>query len=106
MLIAFLTDLRMIRSSGGKSGSTDALKELFDRHKLPAARIEADAAVKNIVGAEAFQKFILEAQPIDWTPDTASAGLESARTGRTFQLRVSAKPDGRQRAILKRLGYN
>ena len=106
VLIAFLTDLRMMRSSGGKSGTTDALKGLFDRHKFPGPSIEAEAAVKRIVGAEAFDKLVLYAQPIDWTVDVNSAGLESTRTGRSVQLRVSAKPDGRQKAILKRLGYN
>ncbi len=106
MLIAFMTDLKTIRSSGGKRDSTELLKELFARHKGSAASIEANVALQGIIGSDAFEKFVLEAQPIDWTNEVTSAGFESSLTRRTFQLRVTPNPDGRQRAILKSLGYN
>ena len=106
MLVAFLTYLRMLGSSGGKSDSANALSELFARHKSPAGGIEASKAVSNIVGSDAMQRYILDAALIDWSGDVASAGFESVKTGRSFALRVSTKPNGRQKAILKRLGYN
>ena len=106
MVIAFLSDLRKLQSSRGKEDSANGLRELFAMHKMPAASIESTAALRKIVGDEVLQRCILFAGPIDWDGDVAASGFESLRSGRTVKLQISTKLNGRQKAILKRLGYN
>ena len=106
MVIAFLSDLRKLQSTRGKEDSANGLRELFAMHKMPAASIESTAALRKIVGDEVLQRCILFAGPIDWDGDVAASGFESLRSGRTVKLQISTKLNGRQKAILKRLGYN
>ena len=106
MVIAFLADVAAMRGSGGDKDLGDVLRELFARHKSPAAGIEAMDAVKAVVNEELIRRHVTGAEPIDWSRELAAAGLEVGTNGRNFELQVAAKPSGRQKAILKRLGYN
>ena len=106
MVIAFLADIAAMRAGGGDRDSATALKDLFIRHKSPASSIEAKDAVKGVVNEELIRRYVAGAEPIDWASELAAAGLEARATGRSFVLHAVAKATGRQRAILKRLGYN
>jgi predicted metalloprotease with PDZ domain len=106
MVIAFLADIAAIRSSGGKRDSGAALRELFARHRSPAASIQATDAVRNVVSEELIRRYVSGTEPIDWSSELGAAGLEIKSNGRNFELQSVPKPNGRQKEILKRLGYN
>lgn len=106
MLIAFLADVAAVRNSGGDKDAGDALRDLFARHRSPRAGIGAAEAVRTVVNGELIRRYVTGAEPIEWSLELAAAGLEAKSSGRTLQLQVAAKPSGRQKAILKRLGYN
>jgi predicted metalloprotease with PDZ domain len=106
MIVAFLTDIDLLRNSNGKSDVGKSLRSLFvDRPRLPHGEV-SNEAIKAVVSAPLIQRYVDGAEVVDWTADLATAGIESVQTGRATALKVAAKPNGRQKAILDRLGYN
>jgi predicted metalloprotease with PDZ domain len=106
MIVAFLTDIDLLRNSNGKSDVGKSLRSLFvDRPRLPHGEV-SNEAIKAVVSAPLIQRYVDGTEVVDWTADLATAGIESVQTGRATALKVAAKPNGRQKAILDRLGYN
>ena len=106
MTVAFLTDVELLRNSNAKSDVGKSLRSLFvDRPRLPHGEL-ANEAIKTVVTAAMIQRYVDGTDLVGWTSDLATAGIESKLTGRTTTLEVAAKPTGRQKAILDRLGYN
>ncbi|MDI1243707.1 MAG: hypothetical protein PSX80_17490 [bacterium] len=107
MLIAFLTDLELLRNSGGKTDVGKSLRDLFTRHPRVPHGVPATDAVKTVVThAATLERYVDGADAIDWTAKLAAVGIRSTQTGRTTTLAVEPKPSGRQKEILDRLGYN
>jgi hypothetical protein len=106
MMVAFLSDIESLRNSGGKSDVTRSLRRLFvDRPRLGRGEL-ASEAINTVVTASLIQRYVDGTELVDWTADVAAAGIESRQAGRTTTLSVAEKPNGRQKAILDRLGYN
>lgn len=104
MLIAFITDLELLRNSGGREDVNKKLNELFARYSETSAKTSANEAVRPIVTRN--WDNVDGGQAIEWTAELAAAGIEAKQSGRTTMLAFIAKPNGRQKAILNRLGYN
>jgi hypothetical protein len=106
MVTAFLMDLTLLNSSKGKRSVTNLLGEVFAKHRYPNTRMDGNAAVQNIFKghselAPLVQKYIEGSGKFEWDTEIALAGLES-KNG----LSVVTKPNGRQKDLLDRLGYN
>ena len=106
MVVAFLLDISAMRSSRGRSNFGDALKALFDRYKSLGGGILAKDAIEGVFDRELIRRYVDGVERIDWAAELAAAGLESRAVGRNVELSTTAKPSGRQKEILKRLGYN
>lgn len=107
MIVAFLTDLEVKRNSNGNHDVNKGLRTLFLDYPTVPHGSPANEAVKTVITNPAYiQRYVEGAERIDWTADLAAAGIESKQNGRTTTLTVVAKPNGRQKAILGRLGYN
>jgi predicted metalloprotease with PDZ domain len=112
MLVAFLTDLALLDKSKGKDSLTDLLREIYQKHRRPnAPREDANAAILKILEARAelrpiVEKYVKGAENIDWRTDLAAAGIETATENFSTKLKVAAKPGGRQKDLLDKLGYN
>lgn len=105
MLIAFLTDIEILGNSGGKDDVGIRLQGLFKRHQ--AGKAAALDAVRSVIASNAFQRYVEGTDAIDWTRDVSVAGIESTQNGRrSTTLTVVQKPNGRQKRMLDRLGYN
>ena len=48
------------------------------------------------------ERYVVGAEPLDWTALLKTAGIDAGKTG----LSVTAKPSGRQKDTLDKLGYN
>jgi hypothetical protein len=106
MLVAFLTDLALLRNSGGKTGIAATLQKIFQTYRHPAAPTEGNKAVLEIIALPQIARTVTGDDPIDWKADLDSAGIEAIEQNSVVRLRVISKPDGRQRKMLDRLGYN
>lgn len=111
MLVAFLCDLAMLEKSRGKRSVENLLRELFEKHRKPAAPADGNAIIlalmkTNAELARVADKYVTGADKIEWTADLDTAGIEDGDNGPNTTLRVKGKLNGRQKALLDKLGYN
>ena len=110
MLAAFLADVALLRASKGKNSVGDIFREIYIKHR-GGPRADGNDAILSIMRGRrellsVVDKYIVGNSSIDWNADLKHAGLESKEEGMTARLSVTPKPDGRQKEILERLGYN
>jgi hypothetical protein len=111
MLVAFLTDLTMLERSKGKRSVEDLLKDLYIKHRRPAAAVDGNASVIELMKTKAnaglvVEKYVTGTDKIEWANELAAAGIEDSDPGLVTTLRVIEKLEGRQKAMLDKLGYN
>lgn len=111
MLVAFLCDILMLRHSKGKASVSDIFRQLQENHNLSKPRTDGNAAILKIMEAYPYlqpviARYINGAETIDWRAGIDAAGLISEETGSNIRLKVKEEPDGRQKEILDKLGYN
>jgi len=107
MLVAFLIDLQFLANSRGRSDVTTILRTIFQTHGEKSEPTDSTEVLKTVIGQNAIlDRYVFGADAIEWTGQLAAAGIESKQTGRTTTLSTAAKPNGRQKEILDRLGYN
>ena len=111
MLVAFLCDLALLEKSKGKRSVTDILRKLYEKHRPPSAETDGNAAVLSLLRSHTeltpiIDRNITGSESVDWVGLIKAAGLEVDPTAQTTNLKVTAKPTGRQKDLLDKLGYN
>lgn len=107
MLVAFLSDIEIIKRSKGKQDVWTIVRAIYEKHRLPANKTDGTEAVTALLGLpDITNRYVKGLDKIDWRANLKDAGIETyGTTGRT-ELKVTAKPNGRQRDLLDKLGYN
>lgn len=111
MLTAFLCDLAVLRRSKGKNSITDVFQRIYQTHRQPNPRKEGNSAILEILQSRGelrpiIEKYIKGAENIVWQTDLEAFSIESAEENFQTKLKVKDKPDGRQKDLLDKLGYN
>ncbi len=111
MLVAFLADVMLLQKSKGKNSLSDILREIYQKHNLSAPRQDGNTAILNIFEMRAelrtvIEKYIKGAENIVWQTDLDAIGIESATENFATKLKIKANPNGRQKDLLDKLGYN
>lgn len=109
LIFAFLCDAAMLGDSKGKRSVDDVLREVFD-----AGRGEANNGNETILKImrnrpelrSVAEKYAAGREPFDLTPAMNAIGLKDRGEGIRVSLAVGEEPNGRQKEILDRLGYN
>jgi predicted metalloprotease with PDZ domain len=111
LTLAFLIDIAMLDASKGKRSVETLMREIFEKHKPPAAATNANDAV--IAQMRAYpevtplvERYVTGAGPFDWSTLLQKAGLTSSTQDQLTRLAVVEKPTGRQKDLLDKLGYN
>ena len=111
MLVAFLCDLALLERSKGKAEVNDVLKRIYDEHGFGKPPEDGNTAILKILRGypaltDIVQKYIEGSEKIDWRQQLLAAGIEPKEENYTTFLSVAAKPNGHQKEILNKLGYN
>lgn len=111
MLVAFLCDIAMLDASKGKRAADSLLRELYLKHRPPAAATDANTAILTLMRSRnelvpIAERYVSGSEPVDWTALLQKAGIEAATRDQLTRLAVVSKPSGRQKDLLDRLGYN
>jgi len=111
MLVAFLTDVAMLDSSKGKWSAETLLRQLVAAHRPPAVPVDGNEAVLGVMRSreelrQIADDYVAGTKPIDWTLYLQKAGLEAQQRDQLTSVSVIAKPNGRQKDLLDKLGYN
>lgn len=107
MIAAFLCDLALLDRSKGKFSTDTLVREIYQKHSLSTTSTNANDAILTVMRLHAelspiVDNYITGAGKVDLASMLAVAGLEM--NGKA--LRVIAKPSGRQKDLLNKLGYN
>jgi predicted metalloprotease with PDZ domain len=108
MLVAFIYDLQLKLTSGGKAQFGDTYRELF-RSDFSEAR-DANEVIISILdhpnGMNQFSaQFIKTASPISLAPLLAAYGIRVERTDFQTHLNIAKDANDSQRRLLRSLGY-
>jgi hypothetical protein len=106
MSVAFLTDLKLLGSSGGKRDIAAVLRTLFQKHRVKDTAEDGNTAVLNVINLPEITEYVRSGRQIDWANELRPAGLEVITKGGVTTIGVTAKPTSSQRRILDKLGYN
>lgn len=103
MLIAFLMDIELLRTSKEKRDVSDLLRGIFERYRNPKSKTDANHAVLSYIGLqEITERYVSRADKIEWQNTLSEIGIETSGGA----LSVKRKLTGRQKKILDRMGYN
>ena len=107
MLVAFLCDIAMLQRSKGRRSVENLFRDLYTAGRSQPALNDANAVVLKLLNSNRelvpiVDKYVTGTQPINWTNDLRTAGIDPTSSG----LSVVAKPNSSQKALLDKLGYN
>lgn len=108
LAVAFLCDTAMLHE---KHNLKDVFRQIYQKHRFPNQIQDGNTAIVRILNSfpelrPIVQKFIEGKEKIDWENELNSVGIEQEKTDFGFQLKVMANPNGRQKDLLDKLGYN
>lgn len=108
---AFLCDLALLDRSKGKRSVENILREIFQKHHNSAVRVDGTEAVLAAFSAypelkPIVDRYIKGGEKIAVDEHFVTSGIEAITQNSVTNLRVLAKPNSRQKALLDKLGYN
>ncbi|MGB7201095.1 MAG: hypothetical protein WBD16_02370 [Pyrinomonadaceae bacterium] len=111
MLVAFLCDVAMLDASKGKRSAESLLRELYEKHRPPSATTDANAAILTLMKSRKelvpiVERYVTGSSALDWTSGLQKAGIDATTRDQLTRLATVAKPSGRQKDLLDKLGYN
>jgi hypothetical protein len=111
MLVAFLCDVAMLDASKGKRSTDNLLRELYEKHRPPATATDANTAILTLMKSRKelvpiVERYISGNETMNWAAELQKAGIEATTRDQLTRLAVVAKPSGRQKDLLDKLGYN
>lgn len=111
MLVAFLCDLALLEKSKGERAVSYLLRRIYLKHRPPTAETDGNTAVLSEFRsypelAPIIDRYINGVEMIELNGLLRSAGLEAKTENDRTRLTVTAKPSGRQKNLLDKLGYN
>lgn len=111
MLIGFLCDVALLDGSKGKTSVESLLRQIYAEHKPPATSVNGNDAIMGLMRSHPelvriVDDYVNASNPIDWTSLLQKAGIQATTRDQLTRLTVADKLNGRQKALLDKLGYN
>ncbi len=111
MIVAFLCDLALLNESNGKRSTSDLVREIYSQHGGAIPASDGNTAILSIFKSHKelipiADRYISGTENIEWGNLLNAAGLDVDTKDQVTKLTVKAKPSGRQKDLLDKLGYN
>src|SRR5690606_13068454 len=110
LVLAFLCDAAMLGESKGKRSVEGLLQDVFKAGSSGGAKGGSETVLEIMRKRRELrplaEKYVAGGEPFDLSAAMKAVGLENRGEGIRVSLAVTAKPNGRQKEILDRLGYN
>ncbi|HEX8369825.1 MAG TPA: hypothetical protein VF604_14860 [Pyrinomonadaceae bacterium] len=111
IVVAFLCDATLLRESRGKRDLDAIFREVFQKHRAPNQKEDGNAAILRILKSNPelvplAEKYIEGNSKVDWQNDLQTFGMSAEKNSGVTEIKVVAKPGGRQKDLLNKLGYN
>lgn len=115
LVVAFLCDITLLKQSKGKTNLKNVFRKLYEKHRKYQSKspfnlnevVDGNTAILGILRSfpdlnSVIQSFIEGKAKMEWQNDLTAVGL--TLDGR--KLKVVENPNGRQKDLLDKLGYN
>jgi predicted metalloprotease with PDZ domain len=111
LLVAFLCDVAILENSKGKRDLREVFLEVYRKNNNSNIKKDANESILQVLNDFNELKFIVEkhikgTEKIDPANYLISNGIENAGTSSNAKFKLKEKLNGREKAILKKLGYN
>lgn len=111
MVVAFLCDLAMLERSKGKRSVENVLRQIYQKHHNSTLSVDGNDAVLAAFAAypelvPIIDRYIKKGEVVDADNLLHAAGIEAQTQNSVTSLKVSPKPNSRQKDLLDKLGYN
>jgi hypothetical protein len=111
MIVAFLCDLALLNKSKGKTDVSGPVKEIFEKYRLQQPSVDGNEAVLAIMKkhtelAPIVESYIKGNAKVVWSAELAAVGISAEVRNSVTVLKTVERPNGRQRQMLDKLGYN
>ena len=119
LAVAFLCDIALLKQSKGKVGLKNIFRKIYNEHRIFQSAqpfnlnpvTDGNKAILSILKTYPelnviIKNYIEGKSKIEWTNELNTVGIEQEKNDFGVQLKVLAKPNGRQKDLLDKLGYN
>jgi predicted metalloprotease with PDZ domain len=110
LLVAFLCDAALLEKSRGRRDLKDVFRDLYRTPGVAEKREANPSVLKVLKGFEELSpivaRYVEGTEKIEWAKYLAVFGIENAGNGTNANLTLKSKLSGREKALLKKLGYN
>jgi hypothetical protein len=111
LIVAFLCDLTLLRESKGQRNLQEVFRRIYQKYHLNDQTQDGNSAIIGILRSFPelnliVQNYIEGKSKIDWQNDLTMIGIEQEKDGFNTRLKVTEKPNSRQKDLLDKLGYN
>ena len=111
LLVAFMIDVEMMSASDARRGSADLLREIYTRHRRPAAMADGNESIIEVMDVlpelrPIVDSYVKGKSPVKIEPYLEKAGLAVDPSAQATLLTATSKPTDLQKKVLERLGYN
>jgi hypothetical protein len=111
MITAFLCDLALLRRSKGKMDASNIVKEILEKYRSQETAAVGNEAALGVMKKYAelspiVENYVRGNEAIDWKADLADAGIVAEEQNAVTALKTVEKPNGHQKEMLDKLGYN
>jgi predicted metalloprotease with PDZ domain len=106
MLAAFLTDLELLKRSGGKESVSTLLRSIFKKYNDAALETDANSAILTAIASPKIARFVNGSESMNWADELSPAGIEVSSQPGLTDLKVTNKQSNSQKKLLDKLGYN
>ena len=111
LVVAFLCDVALLNKSKRKTNLTNIFREIYQKHNKQKARKEAESAIMKALERydelkQISEKYIKGEEKIILTNYLTKTGIKDNGNSFFTKLAVKSKLRRREKALLKKLGYN
>jgi predicted metalloprotease with PDZ domain len=110
MVVGFLCDVSLLNETKRKVSTDDIVRDLYSRHSTGDPKDGNMAIIALLKERKSLvpivDRYIQGTEAIDWAAYLAIAGIEARQSWRQTTLSIVAKPSGKQKDMLDKLGYN
>ena len=110
LIVAFLCEIAVLKT-GGRRSLNDVFQKIHRKHRFPNGAADGSTAILDVLNEDKsldsiIEQYIEGVGKINWETDLQAIGIETTSENSFIKLRVKTKPNGRQKDLLNKLGYN
>lgn len=111
LLVAFLCEVAILRQSKGKKDLKTIFRRTYRKYSKNAEKTDANTSILKVLQQSKeldpiIKKYINGKEKFEWAKYLSALGIENIGNDINANLRLKSKLSGRQKTLLKKLGYN